>query len=268
MNGNRRTSEAATVIAAKATQNGKLLKRTEAARLLGMSVSTLRRREGEVLNPIVGEGGVHLFDEAEVRAVMITMRGKSALAAMGPSSGLIASEVFTLLDEDVHPVEIVKRLRLAPEVVTALRKQWIEMRGGFTVSREQTLEFGGIARSGAPSTAVAALASIRRRVETLTRMRSGSARCDACYDSTASMCEACVVVTRGPLSCMRMDLEQRSGTEGREELRLVVDAYWDDVGESGGNVACLRSDWYSLADLAKSPIADIADGLRRRHAPA
>jgi hypothetical protein len=266
MNGNRRTSEAATVIAAKATQNGKLLKRTEAARLLGMSVSTLRRREGEVLNPIVGEGGVHLFDEAEVRAVMITMRGQSALAAMGPSSGVVASEVFTLLDEDVHPVEIVKRLRLTPEVVTALHKQWIEMRSGFTVSREHALDLGAIGRTGTPSTAQDLISAMRRRIDTLTRMRQGAARCTACHDPTASICEACVVVTRGPVSTLGMRLESRTTEAGIEELRVAADAYWDDVGGIGGAIATLCSDWFAAADIQRAPISEFVAGIQNRKA--
>lgn len=266
MNGNRRTSEAATVTGAKATQNGKLLKRTEAARLLGMSVSTLRRREGEVLNPIVGEGGVHLFDEAEVRAVMITMRGQSALAAMGPSSGVVASEVFTLLDEGVHPVEIVKRLRLTPEVVTALHKQWIEMRSGFTVSREQALGLGAIGRTGTPSTAQDLISSMRRRVDTLTRMRQGAARCTGCHDPTASICEACVVVMRGPLATLGMRLESRTTEAGIEELRVVAEAYWDDVGDDGGAVATLSSDWFAAADVERAPIREIVAGMQNRKA--
>jgi hypothetical protein len=241
--------------------SGKRLKRADVARILGMSVSSLRRREGSMLTPIVGEDGVHLFDEAEVRAVMITMRGKSALAAMGPSSGDIASEVFTLLDERVHPVEIVKRLRLTPDVAIALHKQWADMRGGFTVSCDQALELGRIVRAAPPSTAIGAIASLRRRVDMLTRMRQGSTRCDACYDATASMCEACVVSTRGPLSTVDVRVEQRMSEDGYEELRVIAEVYWDDVDETGGTVASLWSDWHPFTDLANSPIADIATGL-------
>lgn len=47
------------------------------------------------------------------------------------------------------------------------------------------------------------------------------------------------------------------------ELCVVADVYWDDVGDSGGNMACLRSDWHSVTELASSPIADIV-GIRRR----
>lgn len=104
--------------AVKAAPSGKLLKRSEAARLLG--VSTLRRREGDVLKPLVGADGVHLFDEAEVRAVCVTLRGRATLGALGPSAGDTAADVFTLLDDGVHPVEIVKRLHLTPDVVNAL----------------------------------------------------------------------------------------------------------------------------------------------------
>src|ERR1700690_2062562 len=99
---------------------GKFLKRSEAARLLGVSVSTLRRKEGDIIQPVVDADGVHRFAESELRAVMVTVRHRQAVASMGPSAGDTAAEVFTLLDEHLHPAEIVKRLRLPPDIVMAL----------------------------------------------------------------------------------------------------------------------------------------------------
>ncbi len=74
--------------------SGKLVKRAEAARMLGMSVSTLRRQEGRLVSPIVGPDGVHLFDESEIRSVSVTVRHKQAIASSGPAAGEIAAEVF------------------------------------------------------------------------------------------------------------------------------------------------------------------------------
>jgi len=36
-----------------------------------------------------------------------------------------------LLDEKIHPVEIVKRLKLAPDVIESLQEQWAHLKGGF-----------------------------------------------------------------------------------------------------------------------------------------
>jgi hypothetical protein len=72
------------------SHGGKFLKRTEAARMLGVSVSTLRRREGELLQPIVDTDGVHRFAESEVRSVMVTVRHRQTMTAMGPNAGQVA----------------------------------------------------------------------------------------------------------------------------------------------------------------------------------
>ena len=51
---------------------GKLLGRAQAARMLGVSKSTLRRMEGEALTPVVGPKNVRLFHEEEIRSVVVT----------------------------------------------------------------------------------------------------------------------------------------------------------------------------------------------------
>ena len=236
--------------AVMATPATKLLRRTEAARLLDMSVSTLRRREGEVLHPIVGENGVHLFDEAQVRSVSITLRGREAIGALG-GSGETAAEVFTLLDEGEHPVDIVKRLRLSPDVVTALHGQWARMRGGFVVTADEAAELSRVARSGKLGNATAAIAALHGRVSILQQMRQGSATCAMCGDRTASICDPCVVRTRGPLSTTSVTTEERADADdadGKKPIRVVVDAYWDSFGDYDGQIMTLRSDWVEVGN--------------------
>jgi hypothetical protein len=263
MNPEASANETAVLTPAATARFGKLLKRSEAARLLGVSVSTLRRREGEMLNPILGPDGVHLFDEAEVRAVMVTVRGRAALAALGTSAGDTAADVFTLLDDNVHPVEIVKRLRLTPDTVSTLHERWATMRGGFPVSPTEAAELGRIARARVPKTAAVAIAQIRVRVAALTRMRQGSATCHACGDKTASICETCVVSTRGPLGSLAVRVERRANEAGAKELRVAADVYWDGVGEAGSDIAELTSEWFCANDVGETPIADIVEHAER-----
>lgn len=250
---------------AKTAPQSNLIKRSEAARLLGMSVSTLRRHEGELLQPVVGPDGVHRFDEAEVRAVTVTLRARSAVAALGPSTGDVAADVFTLLDESVHPIEIVKRLRVPPDVVVGLHEQWARMRGGFTVSLDDARHFGLVARARRPTSAEMALAQLRARVQTLTKMRQGTSRCHSCGDQTASICEACTVRTRGLLSSFDTRTETRTTEEG-EEIRVVTEVNWDDVGDFGSSVATMWSDWVPRRELELSSIGDIVECLRLRAA--
>lgn len=91
--------------------NGNLT-RSKVARRLGVSVTTLRRMEGTLLHPQTGEGGVRMFDADEVEAAVIRVRRRERPEE--PETGAVAAEVFTLFDEGVHPVDVIKKLLLAP----------------------------------------------------------------------------------------------------------------------------------------------------------
>lgn len=102
-----------------------LLTRSQAARVLGVSVSTVIRRE-HVLKPVV-VNGVHMFDERVLRREVTTIRHRQAIASLGPTSGDAAASVFELLEAGVEPTQIVIRLRVTPDAVQALRAQWADM---------------------------------------------------------------------------------------------------------------------------------------------
>lgn len=233
--------------------------------MLGVSVSTLRRREGADLTPVVDADGVHMFDESEVRSVMVTVRRRQSVHALGASIGDVAADVFELLDAGEHPVDIVKRLRVAPEAVVGLHEQWVTMRGGFAVSAGQAGELVRLARSRSPLTSGAGLVEqFRRRIDGLTHMRTGSAKCCVCGDHTASICEACVVETNGPLVTIDARLEKRSTADGDEECRVCADVHWHERDGGEGAVAELCSDWHSSATLRDADIADLVAGIERR----
>jgi hypothetical protein len=103
----------------------RLLTRNQAAQLLGVSVSTVIRRE-QALKPVL-INGVHMFDEAIVRREVTTIRQRHAVASLGPTAGDVAASVFELLEAGIAPMQIVIRLKVAPDIVQALRSQWLEM---------------------------------------------------------------------------------------------------------------------------------------------
>lgn len=108
------------------------LRRTEVARRLGVSLTTLRRMEGTRLHPATGADGVHLFDEAEVEAAVVTYRGIRArsAASLKPSDGEIAAAAFELFDNGTSLVDVVKQLQVAPDRVGALHRAWASLRQG------------------------------------------------------------------------------------------------------------------------------------------
>jgi hypothetical protein len=245
----------------KTSNSPKLLKRSEAARVLGISVSTLRRREGELIQPVIGANGVHLFEESELKAVMVTVRHRQAISSMGPSAGDVAADVFTLLDEPMHPADIVKRLRLAPDVVTALHEQWTRMHQAFVVIKEEAEELGMHARARRATSAREAVAQVKARVETLLRLH-GSPKCRFCGDRSACVCEPCVIQARGPLWTGGVRVERRTDEHGAEAERVVALASWDEtVAGAGGSVVTLRSDWFATGTDRRSPVADLVDAI-------
>ena len=247
---------------------GRLLKRSEAAKLLGMSVSSLRRREGDLVRPIVGPDGVHLFDEAEIRSVSVVVRRGQAVATLGASAGDVAAEVFTLLDEGEHPVEIVKRLHLAPDVVVALQAQWAEMRSGFILSAEQAGELALAVRSQVPHSGARAVADVRTFVDRLHRSRSGSARCQLCGGNAACVCEPCAVDARGPLATWQVALERRT-VEGTEEVRVAARVGWvDSFNLDGAKFPTLRSEWVARDRAKEAELDELVEALEERDAVA
>jgi hypothetical protein len=108
--------------ASAAAPNGKLIGRAQAARLLGVSKSTLRRMEGEALTPVVGPKNVRLFHEEQIQSMVVTRR--SEIRASTRVTGEIAATVFELFDESMHPVDVVKRLRLEPDLIEGLYQRW------------------------------------------------------------------------------------------------------------------------------------------------
>ena len=116
---------------------GRLLHRSEAAQLLGVSKSTLRRMEGDTLTPVVGPRNVRMFHEEEVRAVVVTRR---AQVDRGPERGEMAGAAFDLFEAGLGVIEAVRRLRADPEVIEALYAHWTRLRGMLVLSAETRSE--------------------------------------------------------------------------------------------------------------------------------
>jgi hypothetical protein len=229
--------------------------------MLGVSVSTLRRREGDLIQPVIDANGVHRFAESELRAVMVTVRHRQAVASMGPSAGDVAAEVFTLLDEGLHPAEIVKRLRLIPDAVVALYDQWARMHESFVLSKDDADEIAIYARTRAPTTARMMVEQIKTRVETLVRL-GGAPHCKFCGDRSASACGTCVLSIRGPIVTFAAKLEQGTSEDGEQQIRVVFDAAWDDTLELGGfRTVVARTDWYRRDLGERSPIVEFVAAL-------
>lgn len=114
-----------------AAPSGKLLGRAQAARLLGVSKSTLRRMEGASLEPVLGPRNVRLFHEEQIQSLLVTRRSE---VAGGRPDGELAAETFELFDAGVHPVDVVKKLRVDPDLIESLHQRWARLRAMLVLS--------------------------------------------------------------------------------------------------------------------------------------
>jgi hypothetical protein len=101
---------------------------------LNISVSTVRRYEGEKLHPTIDEHEVRWFDEKDVTALAATLANEgrsrrsantsSPPAAEARTTGETAALVFERLEQRQSLAEIVIGLRVEPELVRSLFEQW------------------------------------------------------------------------------------------------------------------------------------------------
>jgi DNA-binding transcriptional MerR regulator len=112
------------------------LTRGQVAERLNISVSTVRRYEGDKLHPKVDEHDVRWFDEKEVTALAATIANAGGLKRSTSASATrvhvpesrtaseVAALVFERLEQRQSMAEIVVGLRVEPDVVRALYEQW------------------------------------------------------------------------------------------------------------------------------------------------
>lgn len=166
--------------------NGKLLRRTEAARLLGVSKSTLRRMEGTALTPVVGPQNAHLFQEEEVRAIVVTRRAHAGTPA---NSGDIAADAFALFDANVDVVDVVKQLRVAPDTIESLHERWARLRSMLLLSAEARSEIATVLMGWDDK-------SIRTAADLVTFLKrwmidESCRSCAECRTEMAAFCRGC-----------------------------------------------------------------------------
>jgi excisionase family DNA binding protein len=126
---------------ADAAPDAATLSKREAAAVLQVDERTVRRMaEDGRLTPVQGAGGTRRFRAEQVREVTVQRRVSETLTVAESQEGETAAVLFELFDEGVHPVDAVKRLRLRPAEVTAIYRQWAELRGGMFVPEAQMRE--------------------------------------------------------------------------------------------------------------------------------
>lgn len=105
------------------------LTRSQVADTLGVSISSVRRLEGDRLHPTVGPDGANHFDPAEVTALATELSTKrrprpTPAAPVKLSAGELAARAFECFEQRYSLAEVVIALRVEPTVVRELFHEW------------------------------------------------------------------------------------------------------------------------------------------------
>ena len=162
----------------------RLVGRTEAARIIGVSESTLRRLEATALRPIVANG-VHRHSVQ--RLLEHKAERARAGAERGSGDGELAAAAFEYFDRGLGPSDVVKLLKVTPGVASRLWREWAELGGGFVV--------GGTAATKIEQLALNNDGAAIRNGDDLLRLLAGleDAHCSACTRRTRRFCLSCYV---------------------------------------------------------------------------
>lgn len=112
----------------------RLVKRREAAALYGCSDPTIRRfeRDGSLTVVYVDARNVHWHS----RNAVLALKEKRASTAAGPAveiGGGVAADAFAAYDAGATATDVVKTLRIAPNLARQLQDEWADLAGGFFI---------------------------------------------------------------------------------------------------------------------------------------
>lgn len=192
----------------EARDNG-FVTRGEVARQIGVSKSTVIRHAEKYLKPVLGPSGTKLFAKNQLKGIGATIprRGpgrpkRTDVTALVPQlvDGETAAQVFTMLENGHHTVEIVTKLKLSPHIVCSLHDQWALMRHAIVLSldvQQVIHELPGFSTSaidGRPQTVDEFLDDLERTIN------PDAGTCGRCHETKARFCSKCAQLAFAPKS--------------------------------------------------------------------
>jgi DNA-binding transcriptional MerR regulator len=125
----------------KKAPSGSLLSRRQAAEILGVSVSKIRRmQDAGTLESIVDDKGQHWFERADLEPFlpegtntpvddeMAEEDSSRALATTPDADGELHAKLFKAFSTGKEPVNVVQEYRVAPAIVTQAHDTWLAMK--------------------------------------------------------------------------------------------------------------------------------------------
>jgi len=161
-----------------------------------MSEPSFRRNVENKKVMAVMDGQVHRFRESEIRRYAMEVRRERIIeGVLEPEDiGELTAIIFELLDEGVHPADVVKRLRKPAKVVEEIHAQWVRMRGIFVVNGAQAAELNALDWTGfgGPGDPAQSGETLVHRIRELHKAHEYDARgCVRCKAARPAVCAAC-----------------------------------------------------------------------------
>ncbi|HYQ41911.1 MAG TPA: hypothetical protein VER11_08080 [Polyangiaceae bacterium] len=164
--------------------SGNRLTRAQVAQRLGLSLSTVRRMEGVQLNPIVGEGGVHYFEETEIQTVLVRVR-RTRTGENEQADGTLTAAAFRLFRNGYDVIAVVAELRADPETIEKLFEHWKHLRGTVLLDAKNLVELArvlGASQLTEESELLSAIADFKKET---------GQQCVLCEREPAYWCRSC-----------------------------------------------------------------------------
>lgn len=118
----------------------RLILRAEAARIVGISVPTLRRYERSVLKPmLVDEHNVHWHSLRACEQLKKELTPND-VECTDRINGVISAAAFELFDAGANAADVVKGLKILAADARILQKEWADLRGVMLISGETLLK--------------------------------------------------------------------------------------------------------------------------------
>lgn len=170
--------------------------RGEVCRALGIAKTTLRRWEEQgKTRPRRDDKGRYLYSATELRTLRARVgagvhpRGGAGRRPLGARDAELAAKVFDRLRQDVRTTDIVRELRVHPDVVEALHAQWARMQRSIVISGDTLVAICAIPGYMGPGE----IDSDRVLLQALQESLEAAPRlCRGCRTSSAAFCRRCV----------------------------------------------------------------------------
>jgi hypothetical protein len=205
-----------------------MLTRMQAARIAGVSKSTIRRAEqdGELATEL-GPSGEHLIEEAQLRQWLLrNTRVKKTKESQDAARGALAAQVFDRFDQGDNPVDVVKAYAYDPDLVERLHTQWARLRGRLVLEAERIDSFTRNLRTlmavsvEQPIRSAEAFKKWSQAIED--RAVEMQKLCKRCQRVAPTTCDACAKdkVLAQKLELERQKMHDRKMREMDRELRI------------------------------------------------